>query len=141
MAIRGKLLDLKKRLSDRKMYSIVLVVIGAISIWGLYQYKHGANLRQELDNQYNRSFYDMVGYVNNVDTLLAKAMITSTPTKTASILQEAWRQANLAQTNLGQLPVSQPVLANTSKFLTQVGDLAYALNNQNMQGKPLTAEQ
>lgn len=141
MSFREKLLDLKRRLSDRKMYSIVLVVIGAISIWGLYQYKHAANLRQELDNQYNRSFYDMVGYVNNVDTLLTKALITSTTSKTASVLQEAWRQANFAQENLGQLPVSQPVLANTSKFLTQVGDLAYALNNQNMQGKALSEEQ
>jgi len=123
------------------MYSIVVVVIAAVAIWGISQYKHAANLRQELDNQYNRAFYDMVGYVNNVEVLLLKSLITSTPEKTASVLQEAWRQANLAQTNLGQLPVSQPVLANTSKFLTQVGDLAYALNNQNMSGKPLTEEQ
>ncbi|OPZ84974.1 MAG: Sporulation protein YpeB [Firmicutes bacterium ADurb.Bin419] len=47
----------------------------------------------------------------------------------------------MAQTNLGQLPVSQQVLANTSKFLTQVGDLAYSINNQNMDGKQLTDEQ
>lgn len=141
MSIREKLLDFKRRLSDRKMYSIVIVVIAAVAIWGIMQYKKVGELRQELDNQYNRAFYDMIGYVNNVETLLVKAMITSTPQKTASILAEAWRQANLAQTNLGQLPVSQPVLANTSKFLTQVGDLAYSLNNQNLDGKPLKEEQ
>lgn len=141
MSLREKLLDFKRRLSDRKMYSIVIVVIAAVSVWGIYQYKHAANLRQELDNQYNRAFFDMVGYVNNVDTLLMKSMIASTTTKTATTMQEAWRQANLAQTNLGQLPVSQPVLAKTSKFLTQVGDLAYSLNNQNMNGKPLSDEQ
>jgi len=141
LSIREKLLDFKRRLSDRKMYSIVIVVIAAVAIWGITQYKKAADLRQELDNQYNRAFYDMIGYVNNVETLLVKSMITSTPEKTASILQEAWRQANLAQTNLGQLPVSQPVLANTSKFLTQVGDLAYSLNNQNLDGKPLKDDQ
>lgn len=141
MSIREKLLDFKRRLSDRKMYSIVIVVIAAVAIWGIIQYRKVADLRQELDNQYNRAFYDMIGYVNNVETLLIKSMITSTPEKTATILQEAWRQANLAQTNLGQLPVSQPVLANTSKFLTQVGDLAYSLNNQNLDGKPLKDEQ
>lgn len=141
MSIREKLLDFKRRLSDRKMYSIVIVVIAAVAIWGIIQYRKVGDLRQELDNQYNRSFYDMIGYVNNVETLLVKAMITSTPEKTASILQEAWRQANLAQTNLGQLPVSQPVLANTSKFLTQVGDLAYSLNNQNLDGRPLKDDQ
>lgn len=123
------------------MYSIIIVVIGAIAVWGIYQYKQASQLRQQLDNQYNRAFFDMVGYVQNVDTMLAKSMISSTPQKTASNLQEAWRQANLAQTNLGQLPVSQQVLGNTSKFLTQVGDLAYSLNNQNMTGKPLTDQQ
>lgn len=141
MSFREKLLDLKRRLSDRKMYSIVIVAIAAVAIWGISQYKQSADLRQKLDNQYNRSFYEMVGYVNNVEVLLIKSMITSTPASTAQILQEAWRQANFAQANLGQLPVSQPVLANTSKFLTQVGDLAYALNNQNLGGKPLTDEQ
>lgn len=139
--IREKLMDFKRRLSDRKMYSVAIVVIAAVAIWGLYQYKHSANLRQELDNQYNRAFFDMTGYVHNVETLLLKSMITSTPEKTASVMQEAWRQANLAQTNLGQLPVSPQVLANTSKFLTQVGDLAYSLNNQNMSGKPLNDQQ
>lgn len=141
MNIREKLLDLKRRLSDRKMYSMVIVVIGAVAMWGFYQYKHAANLRQELDNQYNRAFYEMSGYVNNVEVLLIKSLISSTPTKTAATMQEAWRQANLAQTNLGQLPVSQEILANTSKFLTQVGDLAYSLNNQTMSGKNLTDEQ
>lgn len=141
MSIREKLLDFKRRLSDRKMYSIVIVLIAAVAIWGIYQYKHAADLRQQLDNQYNRAFYDMVGYVDNVQTLLAKSLITSTPAKTATTMQEAWRQANLAQTNLGQLPVSQPVLASTSKFLTQVGDLSYSLNNQNIRGKSLTDSQ
>lgn len=141
LGIRDKLLDFKRRLSDRKMYSIVILLIGAVSIWGIYQYKHAANLRQELDNQYNRAFYDMVGYVNNVETLLAKSMISTTTAKTAVTLQEAWKQANMAQTNLGQLPVSQPVLASTSKFLTQVGDLSLSLDNQNIRGKALSKEQ
>ena len=141
LSLREKLQDFKRRLSDRKMYSIVVGVIGVVAVWGVIQYKHSASLRQELDNQYNRAYYDMTGYVNNVEVLLAKSMISGTTQKTAATLQEAWRQANLAQTNLGQLPVSPIVLGNTSKFLTQVGDLSYALNNQNMQGKKLSDKQ
>jgi germination protein YpeB len=123
------------------MYSIVIAVIAIVGIWGFYQYKQASELRQELDNQYNRAFYDMSGYVQNVEVLLIKSLITSSTSKTALTLQEAWRQANLAQTNLGQLPISTQVLESTSKFLTQVGDLAYSLNNQNLQGKPLSEEQ
>ncbi len=141
MGLRDKLLDFKRRLSDRKMYSIVVLVIGAVGLWGFNQYRIASQLRQKLDNQYNRAFYDLVGYVQNVDTLLLKSLLTSTPAKTAAILQEAWRQANMAQENLGMLPVAQNVLAGTSKFLTQVGDLAYSLNTQNLDGKPLSDKQ
>ena len=141
MGIRDKLLDFKRRLSDRKMYSVVIVLIAAVAAWGIYQYKRAADLRQELDNQYNRAFFEMVSYVNNVESLLAKSMVSTTTDRTAITLQEAWRQAGLAQTNLGQLPVSQPVLASTSKFLTQVSDLSLSLDNQNIRGKSLSKEQ
>jgi len=139
--VREKLLDWKRRLSDRHMYSIFVVVVAVVALWGIYQYKRAADLRQELDNQYNRAFYEMVGYVQNIEVLLMKSMISATPQMVSETLKEAWHQANLAQTNLGQLPVTQEVLANTSKFLSQVGDFAYALDRQNLSGKGITEEQ
>jgi len=138
---REKLLDWKRRLSDRHMYSVTVVIVAVVALWGIYQYKRAADLRQQLDNQYNRAFYEMVGYVQNIEVLLMKSMISATPQMVAETLQEAWHQANLAQTNLGQLPVSQEVLANTSKFLSQVGDFAYALDRQNINGKGITDDQ
>ncbi|ANX00067.1 germination protein YpeB [Thermoclostridium stercorarium subsp. thermolacticum DSM 2910] len=123
------------------MYSIFVVVVAVVALWGIYQYKRAADLRQELDNQYNRAFYEMVGYVQNIEVLLMKSMISATPQMVSETLKEAWHQANLAQTNLGQLPVTQEVLANTSKFLSQVGDFAYALDRQNLSGKGITEEQ
>lgn len=141
MSIREKLKDFKNRLSDRKMYTVTIVALVLVIAWGIYQYKNAANLRQELDNQYNRAFYEMVGYVDNVQALLIKSLITSTPNATATTMQEAWRQANMAQANLGQLPVSQHVLANTAKFLSQVGDLAYSINHKNMDGENLDEKQ
>lgn len=139
--VREKLLDWKQRLSDRHMYSVFIVIVAVVAAWGIYQYKRAADLRQELDNQYNRAFYEMVGYVQNVEVLLMKSMISATPQMVSETLKEAWHQANLAQTNLGQLPVTQDVLANTSKFLSQVGDFAYALDRQNLSGREITEEQ
>lgn len=139
--VREKLLDWKQRLSDRHMYSVFIVIVAVVAAWGIYQYKRAADLRQELDNQYNRAFYEMVGYVQNVEVLLMKSMISATPQMVSETLKEAWHQANLAQTNLGQLPVTQDVLTNTSKFLSQVGDFAYALDRQNLSGREITEEQ
>lgn len=141
MGIQDKTTESKKKFSNKMVYTISILLIAAISIWGIYQYRLASDLRQELDSQYNRSFHEMAGYVNNVETLLAKSMVSTTTERTAITLQEAWRQATLAQTNLGQLPVSQPVLASTSKFLSQVGDMSLSLDNQNIRGKQLNEDQ
>lgn len=138
---REKLLDWKRRLSDRHMYSVIIVLIAIVASWGIFQYKRAADLRQELDNQYNRAFYEMIGYVQNVEVLLVKSMVSSTPDMTAQTLQQAWHQANLAQTNLGQLPITQEVLANTSKFLSQVGDFSLAMDRQNIGGEGINEDQ
>lgn len=82
---REKLQDWKKRLSDRHMYSVVIVLLAAVAAWGIYQYKRAADLRQELDNQYNRAFYEMVGYVQNVEIMLMKSLVSSTPQMASSI--------------------------------------------------------
>lgn len=143
---RGSLPDREERPSRAKnrsikVYALLFALFVAAASWGYYQYRRAAELRQELDSQYNRAFFEMVGYVHNVESLLAKSMVSTTNERTAITLQEAWRQAGLAQTNLGQLPISQPVLASTFKFLTQLSDLSLSLDNQNIRGKPLSSEQ
>lgn len=120
---------------------IALIALTAVSVWGYRKNRELQQLSIQVQNQYSRSFLDLAGSVDNVQTLLAKSLVTSSNPGTARMLEEVWREANLAQTNMSQLPVTPPVLANTSKFLTQVGDMAFALNNQTMDGKPLNDEQ
>lgn len=141
MGLRNKLLDFKRRLSDRKMYSIVLLVIAIISSIAIYQYKSKLNYKNYLENEFNRSFFDLVGYIQNVEISLAKTLVTSTPNQTAQQLTEVWRQANFAQTSLGQLPLSNIELDKTSRFLSQVGDISYTLSRQTIDDKPITNEQ
>jgi germination protein YpeB len=120
---------------------IALIALTAVSVWGYRKNRELQQISIQVQNQYSRSFFDLSGSVDNVQTLLAKSLVTSSNPGTTKMLEEVWREANLAQTNMSQLPVTPPILANTSKFLTQVGDMAFALNNQTMNGKPLNTEQ
>lgn len=130
----------QKRRQSWTLTIAILAVLGlaGVSTWGYYQSKELRNYQILMENQYNRAFLDLTGYVNNVEVLLAKSLITSQTTSTSGMLEEIWRQANLAQTNIGQLPVAPPVLEKTSNFLTQVGDLAYALNTKTVEGGSLS---
>lgn len=135
-----------KNIRDRKRrgsWAIPIAIIAimaliGVSTWGYFQNKQLNALQIQMNNQYSRAFLDLADYVDNVEVLLAKSLITSTPVSTSTMLEEVWRQANLAQTNMGQLPVSPPVLEKTSNFLTQVGDMAYALNTKTLNGTALS---
>jgi spore germination protein len=118
----------------------ILALIG-VSLWGYYQSRRLRDMQILMSNQYNRAFVDLTDSVDNVEVLMAKSLITSTPVSTSKMLGEIWRQSNLAQTNIGQLPISPPVLEKTSNFLTQAGDMAFALNTKTMNGVPLSEKE
>jgi len=135
MKIREKLKDFKNRLSDRHMYSIILVVTAVIAGFGVYQYKRSIDFRDKVENGYQRAFTELVHYVNNLDSTLTKAVAASTPSQLSSLAVDLWRQAAFAQANLGQLPISNAELDNTANFLSQVGDYTYSLSRKAKAGE------
>jgi len=124
-----------------KAKNVVIAILALTTIFGAYRHHQAVILRRQLDAQYNRAFYEMAGYVQDIEVLLAKAMLTSSTEKAADILKDIWHRAELVSTNLGQLPIQQGALTKTQKFISQVGDYAQTLNSQNVKGKTLTQEQ
>lgn len=141
MKIKEKLMDWKERLKDRHMLSVI-VVLGAIIIGiGLFTYKRERDFRQASENSYNMAFFELVDYVDNVETYLAKSLISTTPEHGAETLTHVWREADLAQSYLGQLPIGSQELENTSKFLHQVSDYSYSLSRKNIYQEGLKQEE
>ena len=100
-------------------------------------YKKQREYRQASENSYNLAFYELVGYVQNVEAYLAKSIISSTPEKSADTLTNVWREANLAQSYLSRLPIESQELENTAKFLNQVSDYSYSLSRKNINDEQL----
>ena len=115
---------------------VVVVIAGLISV--IIKEKNEAKTASQ--NTYNRAFYEVVDYVQNVETYLAKSLISSTPEHGAETLTNVWREANLAQAYLSQLPIESQELENTEKFLNQVSDYSYSLSRKNIYNESLTDE-
>jgi len=141
MNIFNKLKDFRNRLRDRHMFTIVissfLVIIALLG----YIFKIRNDNKQALENRYNQAFYEMSSYIENIDTLLAKALVSNDPAHGSKTMSEVWRQANLAKTNLSSLPIEQNLIANTSKFLSQTSDFSRALTLQTIDQEPITNNQ
>lgn len=140
MNIKEKVYDWKNRLKDRHMLTLVVTLVTVIAVLGLYTYKRERTFRQATENDYNMAFFELVDYVQNVETYLAKSLISSTPEHGAEVLTHVWREANLAQAYLAMLPMGSEELANTSKFLNQVSDYSFSLSRKNIYNESLTQE-
>lgn len=126
-----------------KKYIIISVIISLIIITGIlgyFLYKKNSEVKLVSENLYNSNFYELLNYVQNVETYLAKSTISSSSTQGAEILTYLWREANLAQSYLASLPIESQELENTQKFLNQVSGYSYALSRKNIKGEDLSEE-
>lgn len=122
------------------VYGIMILLIIISVVLGYFLYREKEKYTTATHNQYNLALYELIDYVQNVENYLAKAMITSTPEHGAETLSKVWREANLAQVYLAQLPVSSTELANTAKFLNQVSEYSYSLSRKNIYKEELSQE-
>lgn len=99
-----------------------------LASYGIVMSDKASQRMKDLDNQYDRAYYDLTSYMDNVEALLAKSIIVSHPENTSETLEQIWKQADLAQENLNTLPAGQHVFAGTSKFLNQLSNLAMSAN-------------
>lgn len=140
----SKLTDWKNRLKDRHMFTIVMVIIIlliAVIALGIYTYKKQREFREVAENDYNMAFYELVNYMEEVETYLAKSTITSTPEHAAKTLSHIWREADLAGVYLSQIPINNEGLSNAQKFLNQVSDYSYSLAMKTINREELTDDE
>lgn len=127
---------------NKKNITIIAGILLGIVIVALGIYAYNLHKKYEIaeENKYNMAFYEVVDYVQNIETYLAKSLISNSPEHGAETLTNVWREAGLAQTYLAQLPINSSQLGNTSKFLNQVSDYSYSLSRKNIEGMELTQE-
>lgn len=132
----------ENKMTNKKAMIIIGIVLAVTIVAAIiyYAYQETRKYITASENKYNMTFFELVDYVQNVETYLAKALISTTPEHGAETLTNVWREASIAQSCLAQLPISSHELENTSKFLNQVSDYSYSLSRKNINGESLSEE-
>ena len=138
--MKNILVDWKNRLKKGHMLSVICILLIIVGVLIFFLYQKQKEYRQASENSYNMAFYELVDYVQNVETYLAKSLISSTPEHGTETLTNLWREANLAQSYLSRLPIESQELSSTEKFLNQVSDYSYSLSRKNIYNEKLTEE-
>ncbi len=136
----NKLVEWKNKLKKEHMLSVIVGLFAIAVILGFTVFIKQKEYKQAAENSYNMAFYELVDYVQNVETYLAKSLISTTPEHGAETLTSLWREANLAQAYLARLPIESQELENTEKFLNQVSDYSYSLSRKNIYDESLNED-
>ena len=131
---------MKEKIKKNWQYIIMIILVVALIALGIIYINKTKEYQTASENNYNMAFYELIDYVQNVETYLAKALISTTPEHGAETLSHLWRESDLAQSYLSRLPIGSQELANTEKFLNQVSDYSFSLSRKNINNESLTDE-
>ena len=132
----------KSKMTNKASIITIVIILAVVIVAAIayFAYQQTRKYKVASENKNNMAFFELVDYVQNVETYLAKALISTTPEHGAETLTNVWREAGIAQSYLSQLPISSNELEKTSKFLNQVSDYSYSLSRKNIKGEKLTDE-
>lgn len=128
-------------MDKRRFYWIFSVVVVALSVFGTYEFYKAKAYRQSLEDTYNRAFFELADYVDDIETLLAKGMLVNSAGEMANISSELSVQASAAKACLAQIPTTKVQLDKTEKFLSQVADYTHTLSQSLIDRKTITQKE
>jgi len=92
-----------------------------------------------LEDIYQKNFYDLVDNVNNTETKLAKTLSSSDETYQTKMLEEISKNATMAQEKMNNLPYSINGLDESVAFMNQVSGYTDTLSKNMRNGQKLTS--
>lgn len=139
--LERKINDLKKKINKKFLAVAIFCIFGAVIITTAELVKNLKLKEQEIQDEYNKSMYEAVSYINNLEIELAKLQLTNTEKLTVTTLANIWKQANVAKENFENLPTEQKSLQDACKYLSQVSDYSYSLMKNIIEKNKITDEE
>lgn len=118
--IEEKITSIKRRANSKVVGVTMFVIFGITLLFGMNMANVYGREKQENTDINNRTIYEIITNVNNIDTLVTKLRITNSSEYNLSLIAKVMAEANSAKDNLSILPVDQNSVKNVSKFLSQV---------------------
>ena len=91
-----------------------------------------------LEYSYQKSFYDAVEQVDNIDVNLSKVLVSRDSGAIQKYLVDIAINSELAENDIQELPLKDENKYYTTKLINQIGDYSKYLNNKLINGQSLT---
>lgn len=106
---------------------LVVIVLGAAILWISEENRQTQASENALEASYQNSFFNLIENFENLDVLLGKVLVSNSDEQTIITLVTVWSMAEVAKTNLGNLPLGSVNMMRSNQYLAQLGDFSYSL--------------
>lgn len=132
---------LSKKTEITMLVFLIAFAVTAIVMTALYAVNMNELKRKgtNLENVYQRTFYDLVDNVNNTEIKLSKLIVSSDDDYSENLLSEISQNLTNAQNQLSYLPISANGIPEITRFVNQLSGYTSSLSKKVKSGKSLTA--
>lgn len=120
--------------------AILTLVSVAFAIAYFTNQNQAGEYKDQLEYVYERSFYDLVDNVNNIEINLSKLGSSKSDIARKELIAKIISQTNMAQNNLSTLPIDSNEIGNTVSFINYVNGYLTSLNQKLGKNKSLTSD-
>ena len=92
-----KINDIKNKIDKKVLAVTIFAIFGFVLITTVELIKNLKIEEQKIQDEYNKSMYEAVSYINNLENELAKLQLVNTKKITLTTLASIWKQADLAK--------------------------------------------
>lgn len=92
----------------------------------------------QLENIYQKNYYELVDNVNNIDTKISKLLASDEETYQAKMLSEISQSAKEMQNNIVSLPLSNDTIFQTVRFVNQMSGYTQILEEKISKGENIS---
>lgn len=117
--------------------SVMVLALGAVVTAGYFNLQ---NARTTVSNGYESSMYELMSFVDNMDTNLSKARVASGRYEQQKLLTNIVIESELCENCLESFPVSVEKTQNLTSFINRVSDYSRSLLNKLAKGGTLSEE-
>lgn len=121
--------------------AVLLITAVAFAIAFFVSDNDKKEYKKQLEFVYEKSFYELIDNVNNIEMNLSKLSSANSQGYQADLVDKLVEQSNLAQDNLATLPLNDQAITKTISFINSTNGYCTSLATQLGKGKALSDDQ
>ncbi len=121
--------------------AVLTVAVVGTGYWGYQEHQDKNAILINAENNYQRSFHDLVYHVDLLHDKIGTTLAMSSKEQLSPSFAEVWRITSEAQNDVGQLPLTLLPFNKTEEFLSNIGDYTYQVAIRDLDKNPLSTKE